>query len=61
MDFCRDHSVLIIDSIRKKSNSTYNRTSLYNRKLRVGLLDKPGQQFQLQLFFISTQKHKRGL
>ena len=27
--------VLIIDSIRKKSNSTYNRTSTYNRNLRV--------------------------
>ena len=35
MDFYRDCPVLIIDSIRKKSNSTYNGTSTFNRKLRV--------------------------
>ena len=35
MDFYWDHPVLIIDSIRKKSNSMYNRTNTYNRNLRV--------------------------
>ena len=35
MDFYWDRPVLLIDSIRKKSNSTYNRTGTYNRNLRV--------------------------
>ena len=36
MDLYCDHPVLIIDSIRKKkSTSTYNRKSTYNRNLRV--------------------------
>ena len=39
MDVYRDRPVLIIDSNRKKSNSTNNRTSRYNRNLRVMALE----------------------
>ena len=35
MHFYCDRPVLIIDSDRKKSNSTLNRISTYNRNLRV--------------------------
>ena len=50
MDFYWDRPVPIIDSIRKKPTSTYNRTSTCNRNLRVAATAKLLEPRSIKLF-----------